>query len=195
MSRNTYVKIDAHKYDQKNQFRENSTGDYSKIEPYDMWLGDAQTAIDVDFLESKNIGVIIDVGSKNIYDFKNDSHPYESIYNSKLTELTPKLRKSKFVYKRIDIADDPTESLDCHFVDVIETIETAFSEGRSVLIHCQAGVSRSATLVVAYVMYKRDMDYLEALSYVRRFRRSIRPNVGFVKQLKQFNPPQPPKIK
>ena len=51
-----------------------------------------------------------------------------------------------------------------------------------VYVHCQAGVSRSASIVLAFLMMKRSMDVLEAVKTVRE-KREIFPNDGFLKQL------------
>lgn len=51
------------------------------------------------------------------------------------------------------------------------------------LVHCAAGVSRSASFVIAYLMKKRDMLYPDALRYVKERRKVISPNSGFKKQL------------
>ena len=49
-------------------------------------------------------------------------------------------------------------------------------------MHCQMGVSRSATVVLAYLMLHRDMSLMSAARAVRA-KREIFPNEGFLKQL------------
>jgi protein-tyrosine phosphatase len=58
--------------------------------------------------------------------------------------------------------------------------------GEGVLVHCAFGVSRSSTLVIAFLMRKLKIGYLEAFSYVRRKRPVVRPNPGFQEQLKAW---------
>lgn len=55
-----------------------------------------------------------------------------------------------------------------------------------VLVHCQAGVSRSATVCIAYVMYKNNMTLEDAFDLVRSRRGVISPNLNFMQQLKEF---------
>ena len=55
-----------------------------------------------------------------------------------------------------------------------------------VLVHCMAGASRSATIVIAYLMWKKKMKYKEASQYVKDRRFIVYPNFGFRKQLQIF---------
>ena len=55
-----------------------------------------------------------------------------------------------------------------------------------VLVHCYAGVSRSASVVIAYLMNQHGMSLKDAYQYVKNKRYFIKPNEGFRKQLVQF---------
>lgn len=52
-----------------------------------------------------------------------------------------------------------------------------------VLVHCAAGVSRSTTAVVAYLMKTEGLDVEAALRQVRAKRPFVDPNEGFMAQL------------
>ena len=60
------------------------------------------------------------------------------------------------------------------------------TERPRVLVHCRAGVSRSATLVIAYLMKRHGMSLDDALAHVRAKRPRIAPNEGFIQQLRAF---------
>ena len=53
-------------------------------------------------------------------------------------------------------------------------------------MHCYAGVSRSSTIVISFLMKKLNWSFKKALDYVRKKRWVINPNPGFVRQLKSF---------
>lgn len=55
-----------------------------------------------------------------------------------------------------------------------------------VLVHCVMGRSRSATLVLAYLMMKHSLSVVDAVEHVRQ-RRCILPNHGFLKQLRALD--------
>jgi protein-tyrosine phosphatase len=55
-----------------------------------------------------------------------------------------------------------------------------------ILVHCLAGVSRSATIVIAYLMKTQNLPFEQAYEVVRQKREFANPNQGFRKQLEEF---------
>jgi predicted protein tyrosine phosphatase len=62
---------------------------------------------------------------------------------------------------------------------VARAIAHARSAGGATLVHCQAGISRSASVAIAYLMMHRGMPLLDAAVLVRRRRPEVYPNAGF----------------
>ena len=59
-------------------------------------------------------------------------------------------------------------------------------EGSKVLVHCKMGVSRSASVVIAYAMKEYNWDLKKALDFVKQKRGCIKPNQSFMKQLEIY---------
>lgn len=70
-----------------------------------------------------------------------------------------------------------------HFEPIAAFIDRGRASG-GVLVHCYAGVSRSATLVAAYLILRRGMTLQEALDTLRAARPTVQPNPGFLAQLR-----------
>ena len=87
---------------------------------------------------------------------------------------------------QIKLPDSPLSRIDVHFDRVADTIQATRSAGGKVLVHCESGVSRSATLCIAFLMKHEKMTLIEAHKLVRSKRRIIRPNPGFWKQLTAY---------
>ncbi|KAJ7247897.1 hypothetical protein B0H12DRAFT_1186698 [Mycena haematopus] len=92
-------------------------------------------------------------------------------------------------FVRHQILLDDTEETDVlvHFIPAITFIQAELDKGRGVLVHCQAGMSRSVTIVAAYLMYTRNIDTQAALDIIRQARPNIDPNPGFLQQLEIFH--------
>ncbi|XP_068183751.1 dual specificity protein phosphatase 13B [Antennarius striatus] len=81
-------------------------------------------------------------------------------------------------------ADDATDFiLSSFFYQVARYIRAALAVGGRVFVHCLMGVSRSATLALAYLMIVEDLRLQEAVAAVRPHR-DICPNPGFLQQLR-----------
>ncbi|KAK6621132.1 hypothetical protein RUM43_011438 [Polyplax serrata] len=94
----------------------------------------------------------------------------------------------RFKYLVLNIADTNTENIIKHFPNVCVFIEEAISNGGKCLVHSNAGISRSAALVMAYIMQKYGLSSREAFTLVQQRRFCINPNEGFMAQLREFEP-------
>ncbi|XP_029789215.1 inactive dual specificity phosphatase 27 [Suricata suricatta] len=90
-------------------------------------------------------------------------------------------------YLGVEVDDFPEVDISQHFRKAAEFLDEALLTYRGkVLVSSEMGISRSAVLVVAYLMTFHNMTVLEALMTVRR-KRAIYPNDGFLKQLRELN--------
>ena len=86
-------------------------------------------------------------------------------------------------YLTLYLEDSPNQDIGKVLYHVFDYIETAHSEGGNVLVHCTQGISRSAALCIAYIMYKTKVPYEEAFRGVKAVRGVTNPNIGFTCQL------------
>ncbi|KAK9124830.1 hypothetical protein Scep_013676 [Stephania cephalantha] len=91
----------------------------------------------------------------------------------------------KVVRMAVPLRDMESENL-LDYLDVcIDFIHKSRKEG-SVLVHCFAGVSRSAAIITAYLMRTEQLSQEDALESLRKSCESVCPNDGFLEQLKMF---------
>ena len=66
---------------------------------------------------------------------------------------------------------------------MVEFIDSGMKDGGGVFVHCAMGKSRSATAVVAYLMWKYDVGWKHGLKQLCEGRAVCSPNPGFLEQL------------
>ena len=91
------------------------------------------------------------------------------------------------LHRRIDLPDSSSAQIIDYVPDGLRFIHEALKAGRNVLVHCAAGISRSASMVIAYVMVKYSIDFSAAKNIVRAKRACVWPNQGFAEQLKRID--------
>ena len=101
-------------------------------------------------------------------------------------------RESGMIYHGVPATDMFTFQLDRYFDEACDFIGKAIGTKKAgklngkILVHCKEGVSRSASLVLAYLVRDQEMALTEAVNLVRS-KREILPNQGFLQQLIDFS--------
>ncbi|XP_044734555.1 protein phosphatase Slingshot isoform X2 [Chrysoperla carnea] len=91
-----------------------------------------------------------------------------------------------FDYLNIRVYDDEKTDLLKHWDNTFKYITRAKKEGSKVLVHCKMGVSRSASVVIAYAMKAYNWDFDKAIKHVKEKRNCIKPNSSFLAQLETY---------
>jgi hypothetical protein len=91
-------------------------------------------------------------------------------------------------YLRLGLLDNPTIGDE----DLINTLEPSYryianiiarNPNAKILVHCRAGISRSASVVIYYLMRSRGVSYRDALNYLQSKRPIVNPNPWYRQQL------------
>ncbi|XP_050501444.1 dual specificity protein phosphatase 19 [Diabrotica virgifera virgifera] len=132
----------------------------AKIIP-NLYLG-AQDCCEREVLDSYNLRVVLSVG------------------------IEPSVKYENVIYKYIECLDLPETDIKDVLNVAVPTIDEYILEN-NILVHCNAGVSRSCSVVIGYLILKRGFSYESALQACKDVRPCVRPNDGFEKQLKMLN--------
>jgi protein-tyrosine phosphatase len=89
-------------------------------------------------------------------------------------------------YHVINLDDSPDANIYQYLYDAVEFVDEAIALQKNVFVHCYAGISRSASVVLAYIMAIKKYKLVDALSSLKSARPICQPNSGFMFQLKCF---------
>lgn len=128
-----------------------------------LYLGNKKHSQDKSYLKKKGITSIIEIShKKQEIKFPKDFTYYQFIFNDK---------------ENVNLED--------HLYPILKVLEEETKKG-IVFIHCLKGVSRSASVVIAFLILKKGLTFEVAFDYVRSKRFCINPNSSFLNTLKSF---------
>ncbi len=156
---------------QLNRFDYHFSNHPSQILPW-LFLGNYRNAFDKEELNSLNIKYILNCAFE--------------CYNHFPNEIT---------YCHLKINDLPNFKILPHLNKAVSFIEEAHNKGVNILIHCQMGISRSTSCLIAYFVKSLGYKVMNALRFIKRKRKQVMPNYGFLEQLVQYEKNNLPYIK
>lgn len=128
-----------------------------------IYLGNAYNARDYYWLKKNNIGMIVNC-TVEISDYFNN--------------------ESEFEYYRIPVLDINGENIKDHIDNVLKAIDEFKVKNKgNILIHCFMGSSRSAAIVISYLIYRKNMKLSTAIESITNKRPIVNLNIDFYKQL------------
>lgn len=133
----------------------------SEIIPGRLYLTNIHSACNIELIEHFGIQAVV------------NCTPYE------YKPLTPH-------FLHLPFRDELDENLIPHVQKAVPWIEQQMTDCKPVLVHCRAGVSRSASIVIAYLMSAKGWSFNHALLHVASKRSIIDPNDTFKKQLQEL---------
>lgn len=139
-----------------------------KIKNSNIFLGELQHSKDKEFLKKNNITSIA------------------CIMEDKPFLLDDEFSKD-FNFLHLCLKDSLGEKIDKYFDEFIQFINTQIDENRSILVHCHMGISRSATMMIMYLMKEHNYNLEEAHNFIKSKRPQIDPNFGFYCILNSLN--------
>ena len=128
-----------------------------------LYLGSSFNAYDMNDLRSKNITIII-----------NATVEIDNYYENDLN----------FVYYKYPIRDNNIDDISTILDDTYSIIDRQMNEGHNILVHCYMGASRSASIVIYYIMRKFGLSYLQALYLVTTLRPLVNLSIKFDQTLR-----------
>ena len=131
-----------------------------------IYLGDINGALDKKQLDNNNIKHIITVLLGGIPIFED--------YNYLIINVID----NEYNFQHNNISK--------YFSQTNNFIENAIKKNENIYVHCIAGVSRSATIICAYLIWKYNMTVDEAINKIRLNRPIINPNIYFKEQLNNY---------
>eukprot|EP01083_Nonionella_stella_P209266 758741_1 len=134
-----------------------------------IWLGNAENANDINVINRCGITHILNC--------------------TKEVKISQQITNCVTDIKRIAIQDKNTVNISDYFKTAHQFIETALakSESNAILIHCKQGISRSASFLCSYLMWKEHISFGSALIDIRTKRHIISPNSKFYYELQKLD--------
>uniref|UniRef100_A0A667XZQ9 Dual specificity phosphatase 19b n=1 Tax=Myripristis murdjan TaxID=586833 RepID=A0A667XZQ9_9TELE len=144
------------------------------------------------FVEDQSLD--LQVGIVRPFYYWDAAHDIETLQRCKVSHVlnvaygVANLFPDQLVYKTLNILDLPDTDITSYLGDCSSFIDQAREQSGVVLVHCNAGVSRSSSVVIGYLMLREGLSFSDAYQQVKQARPSVCPNPGFFQQLQNYKP-------
>ncbi|KAI9275329.1 protein-tyrosine phosphatase-like protein [Sporodiniella umbellata] len=136
-----------------------------KILPH-LYLGSERNTLDLNSLKRLSVNAILNVAAEVTY-------PEEYMFQSTMG------------YYKLSWEHNQ-DNLSIELQKAINIIDKTRSAGQNILVHCQCGVARSATVIIAYMMKVKRLSLQDAYEQVKALSPAISPNLGLLFQLREY---------
>lgn len=151
-----------------------------------LWLGSKHVRIDLKEHISTCFTHVVDASNKQLPELLSSIPVFHvNLTDSAFSQL-PLEEVSDFIQSALGCEDRTVRRRDDTQHDHNASVLTSVKKKANVLVHCNQGVSRSAALVMAYLIKSQGCTLKEAFFHVQSKRDVAQPNTGFMKQLIEF---------
>jgi len=157
-----------------------SGGSAEEVVP-SVWVGNKYAAESVNYLQERGITHLLNCAGGE----RSGVESYVYRGSGSVRPDLAKLECNHIKYKPLTLRDVPGENIKEVFDEAVDWIATALEEGGKILVNCFVGSSRSATVVMAFLIKHRQLTLPQAVVTVKT-KRDVRPNVGFLQQLIEY---------
>ena len=152
--------ISSNKYEYEEEEIQEVVSDKMNYIIDNIYLGDMDAAADEEYLKSYNISTVVNCAEELVSNYTDLKFMELKLFDYTLDQIFPRFEVAyKYIKKHSE---------------------------NNILIHCAAGMSRSASLVIFYIMKEKKWDYDTCLNYTRERRPIVSPNEGFEEQLRNY---------
>jgi protein-tyrosine phosphatase len=131
-----------------------------------LWIGSAVDTYNPDILRANDINVLFCVAKELV---------------------KPNWMDDAWKYNHIELIDSSDENLDIHLSETVSLIDKYIQEGNNVLVYCSMGISRSTSIICAYLMSIHKTTFSYAFRHIYSVRSIVNPNLGFILALEDIN--------
>lgn len=132
-----------------------------------VWLGNAKAAHNQDFLRNEKIDVVFNC-TKDI--------PFNEL-----------IRRRYRVPVDDDLSQEEIRNMELWSFEIIYKLMQEYKQGKTILVHCAAGMQRSAAVVAMFLIAGAGMKWEDAIQFIRQ-RRPIAfyPSANFLQAIQGF---------
>ncbi len=140
-----------------------------------VFVGDIRASVDYEALRTNMISHVLNV----------TNFPLDTVTMANYEKLNIR-------FAQVMMEDSPYFDLRKNIFAAVSTVRSALDDDGRILVHCTAGISRSATVVAAYMIEHLEYSAESALRRLKSKRPGVFPNSGFVAFLRKLESEKQP---
>jgi len=128
-------------------------------------IGSRRDAMDLELIISNGIGAVLNLA----YDL---DISYFDFFHEKEYQFPVE-------YQKVGLIDGPGNKL-TSIIAAVFILDQLLERHNKVLVHCHAGVSRSASVVAIYLSQKKQIPFEDVVDFIKQKRPEVNPGLQFI---------------